>query len=279
MEFVPDTNDPTAGRVAISRELASEQVRLIADPAPLGLGAFALTTFLLSLVNVGILPAKAEPIMLGVALAYGGIAQILAGMWEFRKSNVFGATVFTSYGAFWLSFWAYITFFAARVPAEVHGKAAGWFLIAWAIFTTLMLIAALRTTAVLAVLFAVVRVALFLLAFGTWVPPPFSPRAGCWASSPRPSPGICVWPVSPRRHSAGRCCPTHPCSGPESGLRTGAERDEPDHAGPARGGEGHALQLATHETGVAHLSSGDLLRPRSGGGPTSAETGHLHLTR
>jgi uncharacterized protein len=166
VEFPADTNDPTAGRVAIAREMASEQVRMIADPAPLGLGAFALTTFLLSLVNAGVLPTTAEPVMLGVALAYGGIAQILAGMWEFRKSNVFGATVFTSYGAFWLSFWAYVTFFAAKVPAELHGKAAGWYLIAWAIFTTLMLVAAVRTTAVLALLFAVVAVALFLLAFG-----------------------------------------------------------------------------------------------------------------
>jgi len=164
--IVPDTNDPTAGRVAISRELASEQVRLIADPAPLGLAAFALTTFLLSLANAGFMPATAEPIVFGVALAYGGIAQMLAGMWEFRKGNVFGATVFTSYGAFWLSFWAYVTFFAAAVPAEEHGTAAGWFLIAWAIFTTLMLVASLRTTAVLAGLFAVVTVTLFLLGFG-----------------------------------------------------------------------------------------------------------------
>jgi succinate-acetate transporter protein len=164
--IVPDTNDPTAGRVAISRELASEQVRLIADPAPLGLAAFALTTFLLSLANAGFMPATAEPIVFGVALAYGGIAQMLAGMWEFRKGNVFGATVFTSYGAFWLSFWAYVTFFAATVPAEEHGMAAGWFLIAWAIFTTLMLVASLRTTAVLAGLFAVVTVTLFLLGVG-----------------------------------------------------------------------------------------------------------------
>ena len=93
--IIPDTNDPTAGQVAISRELASEQVRMIADPAPLGLGAFALTTFLLSLVNAGVMDAKTEPVVLGVALAYGGIAQMLAGMWEFRKGNVFGATAFT----------------------------------------------------------------------------------------------------------------------------------------------------------------------------------------
>ena len=166
VDFAADTNDPTAGRVAISRELASEQVRMIADPAPLGLGSFALTTFLLSLVNVGVMPVQTEPVVLGVALAYGGIAQILAGMWEFRKGNVFGATVFTSFGAFWLSFWAYVTFFAARIPAEQHGTAAGWYLIAWAIFTTLMLVAALRTTAVLAVVFVVLAVGLFLLGFG-----------------------------------------------------------------------------------------------------------------
>ena len=153
--FTPDINDPTVDRVAISREMASEQVRLIADPAPLGLGAFALTTFLLSLANAGVMPAKAEPIVFGLALAYGGIAQILAGMWEVRKSNVFGATAFTSYGAFWVSFWAYVTFYAPEVPAELHGAAAGWFLISWGIFTTLMLVAALRTTAVLALLFAV----------------------------------------------------------------------------------------------------------------------------
>ncbi|MDQ6948374.1 MAG: acetate uptake transporter [Actinomycetota bacterium] len=165
-EVAPDFNDPTAGAVAVSRELASEQVRMIADPAPLGLGAFALTTFLLSLVNAGVLPKDTEPVMLGVALAYGGIAQLLAGMWEFRKGNVFGATVFTSFGAFWLSFWAYLTFFAADIPAPHHGIAAGWYLLAWAIFTTLMLVAALRTTAVLATLFAVVVVVFVLLALG-----------------------------------------------------------------------------------------------------------------
>ncbi len=166
LDVLADTGDPTAGAVAVSRELASQQIRMIADPAPLGLAAFALTTFLLSLVNAGILPKDAEPVMLGVALAYGGVAQLLAGMWEFKKGNVFGATVFSSYGAFWLSFWAYLAFFAEGIPKEHHGVAAGWYLIAWAIFTTLMLAAALRTTAVLAGLFAVVAVVFVLLAAG-----------------------------------------------------------------------------------------------------------------
>ena len=167
-EFLADLNDPTAGYVANARELASAHTRMIADPAPLGLGAFALTTFLLSLVNAGILPKDTEPMVLAVALAFGGIAQLLAGMWEFRKGNVFGATVFTSYGAFWLSFWAYLTFFAESIPKEHHAVAAGWYLIAWAIFTTLMLVAALRTTAVLAALFAVVAAVFVFLAFGAF---------------------------------------------------------------------------------------------------------------
>ena len=166
--FAADNNDPTAGPVAHAREMASAQIRMIADPAPLGLAAFALTTFLLSLVNAGILPKDTEPVMLGVALAFGGFAQLLAGMWEFRKGNVFGATVFSSYGAFWLSFWAYLTFYAEGIPTEHHGVAAGWYLISWAIFTSLMLVAALRTTAVLAGLFAVVDVVFVLLALGAF---------------------------------------------------------------------------------------------------------------
>lgn len=167
-DSLADLNDPTAGRVAQAREMASASTAMIADPAPLGLAAFALTTFLLSLVNAGVMPKDAEPVMLGVALAFGGLAQLLAGMWEFRKGNVFGATVFSSYGAFWLSFWAYLTFYAEGIPAEHHGVAAGWYLIAWAIFTGLMLVAALRTTAVLATLFAVVAVVFVLLAFGAF---------------------------------------------------------------------------------------------------------------
>jgi len=151
---------------------------MIADPAPLGLASFALTTFLLSLVNAGFMPVEAEPVVLGVALAYGGLAQLLAGMWEFRKGNVFGATVFTSYGAFWLSFWAYLTFFAERIPAEHHAAAAGWFLISWAIFTALMLVAALRTTAILALLFAVVTVAFTSLAFGAFAASPVLTHVG-----------------------------------------------------------------------------------------------------
>src|ERR1700709_408166 len=87
----------------------------IADPGPLGLAAFALTTFVLSMFNAKLMGAGGEPIVFGLAFAYGGLAQLLAGMWEFRTGNTFGAVAFTSYGAFWLSFWAFEQFYADKV--------------------------------------------------------------------------------------------------------------------------------------------------------------------
>src|SRR3954466_5680651 len=74
---------------------------ITSDPAPLGLAAFAATTFMLSMFNAGFMGKGAEPIVFGMALAYGGLAQLLAGMWEFRTGNTFGAVAFTSYGSFW----------------------------------------------------------------------------------------------------------------------------------------------------------------------------------
>jgi succinate-acetate transporter protein len=166
-DFTADRSDPTAGRMAMARELASENVRMIADPAPLGLAAFALTTFLLSLFNAGLLPAAGEPIVFGVALAYGGVAQVLAGMWEFRKGNVFGATAFTSYGAFWISFWAFVTFYAADIPEGTDRETAvGWYLIGWGLFTLVLWVASLQTTAALALLFTLLAVTFFLLGIG-----------------------------------------------------------------------------------------------------------------
>src|SRR2546423_2102797 len=101
--------------------VAPDRVRFVptpvADPGPLGLAGFAMTTFVLSMFNAKLVGSGGEPIVYGLALAYGGLAQVLAGMWEFRTGNTFGAVAFTSYGAFWLSFWAYVQFFADKVPA------------------------------------------------------------------------------------------------------------------------------------------------------------------
>jgi succinate-acetate transporter protein len=137
-----------------------------ADPGPLGLAGFALTTFVLSMFNSGLVSKAGEPVVLGLALAYGGIAQFAAGMWEFRTGNTFGAVAFTSYGAFWVSFWALVTFFAADIPPEHAGAAIGLFLIAWAIFTTYMFVASLRTTAAVSLVFLLLAITFFLLGIG-----------------------------------------------------------------------------------------------------------------
>jgi uncharacterized protein len=110
-----------------------------ADPAPLGLAAFALTTFLLSAANAGWMGSASGDAWLGYAFAYGGLAQLLAGMWEFRNRNVFGATAFSTYGAFWigLGLWALLVAPSAGPKAA---KDVAWILLAFAIFNTYMLV-------------------------------------------------------------------------------------------------------------------------------------------
>ncbi len=106
----------------------------VADPAPLGLAAFALTTFLLSSKNAGWTTADA---WLGFAFAYGGFIQLLAGMWEFRNRNVFGATAFSTYGGFWLGLGLWVLLVAPTSTAAGHDL--GWILLSFAIFNTYML--------------------------------------------------------------------------------------------------------------------------------------------
>jgi succinate-acetate transporter protein len=171
--------DPTAGRTASAAEWASESARSIADPGPLGLSAFALTTFLLSLVNAKVIPAGAEPIVFGLALAYGGIGQFAAGMWEFRKGNTFGATAFSSFGAFWISYWALVTFYV-KALGPAAGSAVGWYLVAWGIFTTLMLLASVRTTAGVALVFLLLAITFYLLGFGAWTTHTWVTTTGGW---------------------------------------------------------------------------------------------------
>jgi uncharacterized protein len=158
--------EPTAGETAEARQATQPPAGTIADPGPLGLAAFALTTFVLSMFNAKLVGAGGEPIVFGLALAYGGLAQLLAGMWEFKTGNTFGAVAFTSYGAFWLSFWAFVTFFEKDVPKADAGHAVGLYLIAWGIFTTYMFIASLRTTAAIATVFFLLAATFLLLGIG-----------------------------------------------------------------------------------------------------------------
>jgi uncharacterized protein len=125
--------------------VAVTQVPGIADPAPLGLGAFALTTFLLSAFNAGWMTHSSGLAWVGYALAYGGLCQLLAGMWEFRNRNVFGATAFSTYGGFWIGLFLYFQLYGAKLAthpltAGLFAKDVGWILLAFAIFNTYMLL-------------------------------------------------------------------------------------------------------------------------------------------
>jgi len=142
----------------------------IADPAPLGLAAFALTTFMLSSFNSGLLPKSAEVAILGVALFYGGIAQLFAGMWEFVKGNTFGALAFSSYGAFWMSLW-YLIAHSGLSKADAP-KGVGIFLLAWTVFTVGMTVVTLRISGVLLVLFSSLSLTFALLTVGAFASAP-----------------------------------------------------------------------------------------------------------
>jgi succinate-acetate transporter protein len=127
--------------VAEDRSTTTTVISPVADPAPLGLAAFALTTFLLSAANAGWMTKASGAAFLGYAFFYGGLVQLLAGMWEFRNRNVFGATAFSTYGGFWLglAFWARFAF-THPLAASVFNHDLGWILLAFAIFNTYMLV-------------------------------------------------------------------------------------------------------------------------------------------
>lgn len=155
------------------------EINLVADPAPLGLGAFAATTFLLSLNNANLL--KVEGVVLPLAFLYGGIAQILAGMWEFRNNrNTFGATAFTSYGAFWLTFYWLVTNTKLEgSPSDVRIAVASY-LLAWTIFTFYMWIASFRLNGALIAVFTFLLATFAVLALGDFVDSTGLHKLGGW---------------------------------------------------------------------------------------------------
>jgi succinate-acetate transporter protein len=166
--------------VAVSPPAAATDIA-IGDPGPLGLAGFAMTTFVLSIFNTNILSSKYEATVFGLALFYGGGAQLLAGMWEFRKGNTFGALAFSSFGAFWLAFWFYAARIAPTLPTADAHKATGIFLLAWAIFTAYMTIASLRTTGAVAAVFVALTVTFVLLCIGAFADSTGWTKAGGWA--------------------------------------------------------------------------------------------------
>jgi uncharacterized protein len=157
---IRESRQTTAGTSAAAAPPA------VANPGPLGLAAFALTTFVLSMFNAGLVSEKGLPVVFGLTLAYGGLAQFMAGMWEFRTGNTFGATAFTSFGAFWISYWLLVHFYLAKIPEADAGHAVGLYLIAWGIFTSYMFVASLRTTGAVAAVFILLAATFFILGIG-----------------------------------------------------------------------------------------------------------------
>jgi len=148
--------------------------RRFANPAPLGLMAFATTTLLLSLFNVHTNHIDIPDVVIGLAFAYGGLAQLLAGMWEFAAGNTFGATAFSSYGAFWLSFGYLIAPWSGTSTAFANqsefAHAVGLYLFCWMIVTFILLIASLRSSVGLISVFFFLTITFLLLGVSYYFP-------------------------------------------------------------------------------------------------------------
>lgn len=135
-----------------------------ANPAPIGLAGFALTTWLLSMINAGWFSGDAMNMVLACALAFGGTAQAIAGFLEIPRGNTFGATAFVSYGAFWWSFALFVLFLHDKVPVAF----VGWYLFLWGVFSFYMWLATFRLSRVLQAIFLVLWITFFLLAASEW---------------------------------------------------------------------------------------------------------------
>jgi succinate-acetate transporter protein len=160
-DVAPAAEDPTAGRTAGGWTPA--------DPGPLGLAAFALTTFVLSMINANLVGGGAlttAGIVAPLALAYGGIAQFAAGLWEFRTGNTFGAVAFCSFGTFWISLYVLLHVTIGAIPKTEVFSALGLYLWAWGIFTAYMFIASLRTTGAVAAVFLLLTATFIVLGIG-----------------------------------------------------------------------------------------------------------------
>ncbi|SEG25834.1 hypothetical protein SAMN05216223_10478 [Actinacidiphila yanglinensis] len=171
---------PTSAPAAPAPEAAPAAPDTIADPGPLGLAGFASTTFVLSSFNAHLIDQNLLTVVLPLALFYGGLIQLLAGMWEFRKGNTFGATAFASYGAFWLSYAAYVKFVVGTLPPDTANQATGLYLLVWAIFTVYMTVAALRTNKALLAVFTALSATFVVLAIGEFATSVGVTKVGGW---------------------------------------------------------------------------------------------------
>lgn len=167
----------------IDRALQAGLVRPpIADPGAWAVTAFATTSFMLGMYNAGLLPAGGVAVVIPVAFFFGGLIQIIVGILEVMRGNVFGAVVFGTYGPFWVIFAAIETWFAAKIPTSAADSALCLFLAMFAVITFYFVIAALRTDAVLFAIFALIFAGLVLLSIGAGLPNATITKAGGWVT-------------------------------------------------------------------------------------------------
>ena len=143
---------------------AVKNLDMTANPAPLGLLGFGMTTVLLNLHNAGFFALGS--MILAMGIFYGGLAQIIAGIEEWKKNNTFGATAFTSYGAFWLTLVALLVLPKLGLAAAPDGASMAAYLAMWGIFTLVMFVGTLKTNRALQLVFATLAILFFLLAIG-----------------------------------------------------------------------------------------------------------------
>lgn len=144
--------------------------RFVSEPAALGLAAFGLTTMALSFINAGILSTKILPVVAALALAYGGLVQLLAGMWAFIKNDTFAAVALSSYGGFWISFYLLQNTFLKQIPVAQQGEALALYLFAWGVFTFYMWIASTRVSLGVQAVFLTLVPTYVLLGLGKAIP-------------------------------------------------------------------------------------------------------------
>jgi succinate-acetate transporter protein len=138
------------------------------NAAPLGLAGFAVTTFMLSMINAKLINIGVEPVVFGVALMFGGIAQLIAGTIQFRNGSTFTGVLFTGFGAFWLSLYAIAEFFLKDVPVTQVGHSLGLFLYAFGIFAAWLWLASFRTNVGVVVSLGLLAATLFVLGAGNY---------------------------------------------------------------------------------------------------------------
>lgn len=161
----PDVSENLSPAVPATSTAPAVQQPGLADPVPVGIAGFGMTTFVLSCVNAGFFGgAAAAPMVLGLAIFYGGVVQLLAGMWAFRRGETFAAVAFCSYGGgFWLSYFFLVYVIAPKLSPSVAGNAIGLYLLGWLIFTFYMTVAALRTNAAVLWVFITLTATYFFL--------------------------------------------------------------------------------------------------------------------